>query len=275
VIGNTSEEATAAGFVSGLLAYMGEFDKALSYWDRSIKLARDLKNPFTEAASLHYRGIIHDQQGQWGSAIAEYGSARKIAEAAGDAFRVYLVTFMEGHAYQRVGDHARACALIEASIEQATKLGTTFLLGQAKSMLAACCLADVDAPHERVRSLCSEAIGLAEKAGDKFTEALALRTLAESLSASGNPEDRAKARRAIDDAIRMQEEIGVKPELGRSYVTLACLLKVEGHAEEGASALTRATQLFGELGMSWDVEAARRAFERAGNSTGATDRRMA
>src|SRR5262249_61485919 len=101
-------------------------------------------------------------------------------------------------------------------------------------------LAVADPMAERVQSLCAEAIGLAEKAGDNFTKAFALRTLAEGLHRSRNPEDRTKARDALGEAIRLQEEIGCKPELGRSYVNLACLLKAEGEPEKAANMLLRA-----------------------------------
>jgi class 3 adenylate cyclase/tetratricopeptide (TPR) repeat protein len=257
-IGNKSEESTAAGFVSGLLAYMGEFEKALSYWDRSIKLAQELKSPYTEAACFHYRGIIRDQQGQWELAIADYGAARKIAEAAGDLFRVYLITFMEGRAVHMAGDLARGRKLVEDSMALATQIGTTFLLGQAKTLLADCCLAD----NEDVRSLCTDAISLAEKAGDRFTKALALRSLGEGLCQSGPPEAREEARRVILEGIKIHEEIGTKPELARSYVSLASVLKSEGKAQEAATCLDKAVRLFRELGMSWDLARATGALER-------------
>jgi tetratricopeptide (TPR) repeat protein len=77
---------------------MGEFDKALAYSDRSIRLARELQNPYAEAANLHYRGIIRDQQGDWQAALEDYKAAESVAEKAGDSFRLYIVKFMEGRA---------------------------------------------------------------------------------------------------------------------------------------------------------------------------------
>jgi predicted ATPase/class 3 adenylate cyclase len=260
-VANKSEESTAAGFVSALFGYMGEFEKALSYSDRSIKLAQDLKNPYAEAASFHYRGIIRDQQGQWDSAVADYETAQRIAEKAGDMFRVYIAKFMEGRAFHMTGDRARARKLIENSISLATQIKTTFLLGQAKSFLAACCLADGCA--EEAVSLCMDAISLATKAGDKFTETLALRTLAESLCQRGSLQDRNQARRTLLNAIEILEGIRARPELARCYASLACILKTEGNAQEAPNYLEKAMGQFGDLGMSWDITRARRAFEHS------------
>jgi tetratricopeptide (TPR) repeat protein len=258
-VANKSEESTAAGFVSALFGYMGEFEKALSYSDRSIKLAQDLKNPYAEAASFHYRGIIRDQQGQWDSAVTDYATAQRIAEKAGDMFRVYIVKFMEGRAFHMTGDQARGRKLIENSISLATQIKTTFLLGQAKSFLAACCLAD--GCVEEAVSLCTDGISLATKAGDKFTETLALRTLAESLCQRGSLQDRNQARRTLLDAIELLEGIRARPELARCYASLACILKTEGNAPEATNYLEKAMRQFGDLGMSWDITRATRAFE--------------
>ena len=60
--GNTSEEATAAGFAGWTFAFLGEFDEALDYSARGLKLASDLQNPFSQAAAHFYRGAVFDQE---------------------------------------------------------------------------------------------------------------------------------------------------------------------------------------------------------------------
>jgi tetratricopeptide (TPR) repeat protein len=254
LLGNKSEEATAAGFVSALFGYMGEFDKALSYSDRSISLAQELKNPYAEAANFHYRGIIRDQQGQWDAAIGDYATALAIADKAGDLFRVYLAKFMQGHAYHRAGNPMRGRELVEQGIALAAQIGTTFLLGQAKSVLATCLLAQGEV--EAARTLCEDALALAEKAGDKFTQAMVLRALAEALCRGGTQQQAQQGVRHLLDAIALQVNIGAKPELARSHASLAALLQAQGNAQEAALAAAKATQLFTELNMYWDLAAA-------------------
>jgi tetratricopeptide (TPR) repeat protein len=251
MVGNRSEESTAAGFVSALCGYMGEFDKALSYSDRSIRLARELGNPYAEAASFHYRGIIHDQQGDWEAAIADYTTAQQIAEKAGDMFRVYIARFMEGRAHHQRGDLAKGRLSIEAGISLAGQLRTTFLLGQAKNCLAACRLSENGA--DEAVMLCREAIGLAEKAGDKFTQALARRTLGEALSRADSSGNGEAALSAIREAVAIQEKIGARPELARSYAAGAALLKAREDATGAASWSESAIRLFRDLRMERDL----------------------
>ena len=108
-----------------------------------------------------------------------------------------------------------------------------------------------------------DGISLATKAGDKFTETLALRTLAESLCQRGSLQDRNQARRTLLDAIELLEGIRARPELTRCYASLACILKTEGKAQEATNYLEKAMRQFGDLGMSWDITRATRAFEHS------------
>ena len=259
VLGNKGEQSTAAGFLSALLGYLGNFEKAMSYSDSSIALARDAKSPFAEAASFHYRGGIRDQQGDWDAALADYDAALKIAQAAGDPFRLYIVRFMEGRARHMAGDPVGGFELIEGSISLGAKIGTEFMLGQAKSFLAACCLDTGDI--ERARSLSREALDLAEKTRDKFTKALALRVTAEIISRTPRG-DLHEAKQLMSKVIRILEEMEAKPELARSHATFALILNVEGKADEAARHRDDAMRQFAALGMSWDVARTVRTFER-------------
>jgi class 3 adenylate cyclase/tetratricopeptide (TPR) repeat protein len=260
-VGNSTEESTAAGFLSALLGYMGEFEKALSFSDLSIELAQKIKNPYAEAAGYHYRGIIHDQQGQWQLALEQYMEAKNIAEKAGDMFRVYIVKFMEGRAFHMADNRAQGLQLIEDSIALAAKLGTQFLLGQAKTVLAAGRLAD--GRVDEARSLCMEAISLADKAGDRFTQSLARRSLAECLARIAGPKELEQANHQLLAAITIQKEIGAKPELGRSSVSLARIAGMQGDAAGAERWLGKAMRLFADLDMRWDIDKASQLLLRA------------
>jgi tetratricopeptide (TPR) repeat protein len=90
-LGNKGEEATASGFAGQAFAITGEFDRALAYANHGVELAQEIKNPLAEAAAYLYRGALEDQRGEWARAIADYESARRVAERAGDLFRIYIV----------------------------------------------------------------------------------------------------------------------------------------------------------------------------------------
>ena len=54
------------------------------------------------------------------------------------------------------------------------------------------------------------------------------------------------------EAIRLQQEIGAKPELARSYVSYARLLQGWGETAQARESLTRAIGMFQQMDMAWD-----------------------
>jgi class 3 adenylate cyclase/tetratricopeptide (TPR) repeat protein len=249
-LGNKSEESTAAGLAGWVLGWTGEFARAVPYADQGIRLAQEIQNPFAEAAALLYRGLIHDARGAWPEAIADFARARTVAERVGDRFRAYLAEFSEGQAHTMAGDPARGRTLLEESLTRAQQIGTKFFLAGLKTALANCLIAlgELDA----VPTLCREAIQIAQETGDRFFGALAHRTLAEALCAL-TPPDLAGAERALEEAIRIQEEIGARPELARSSLSYARLLDRLGRTEDAVEYRTRAVAMFREMGMVSDL----------------------
>ena len=156
----------------------------------------------------------------------------------------------EGRAHTLNGDPDGGRVFLEEDLALAKQIGTNFGLARLKSFLADCIfrLGEIDA----ALSLCQEAIGLAEESEDKFTIALAHRTLAEIFFRL-EPSEPQKAERAILEAIRIQQESGAKPELARSYLIYAQLLKRREEKEKAEEYFVKAIGMFEEMGMAWDL----------------------
>jgi len=251
-LGDKGEESTAAGLAGWVLGCSGEFARGLAYADQGIRLAREIQNPFAEAAALLYRGQVDIARGDWPQAIEDCASARRIAERAGDLFRAYIAEFSEGRAHTLAGDPARGRVLLEESLALAQQIGTKFYLSGLKTALATCltALGDPAAP-----ALCREAIQIAEETDDRFFGALAHRALAEA-ACLATPPDFPRAERAIEEAIRLQHEIGARPELARSYLSYARLLARAGRADDAATYRGRALAMFREMDMAVDLSRA-------------------
>ena len=209
-----------------------------------------LANPFVQAAAYNYRAVAYGHQGAGPEAIADCEAGRRVAEGAGDRFRIYLLQFYEGQAYITVGDPGRARELLENSIALAKQLGTTTLLAWGQGLLATALLALGEAAS--VPMLCEEAIRLAEDTRDRLANALAHRTLAEAL-ARLTPPDVDRAERALLDAIRIQQELGCRPELARSYEAYARLLKRWHRLDEAQRFIGEAVGMFRAMGMARDL----------------------
>jgi len=154
-----------------------------------------------------------------------------------------------------IGEPARARKLLEDSIALSKQLGTTTLLAWGQGLLATSLLALDEV--STVPALCEEAIRLSEDTRDRLANALAHRTLAEAIAIM-TPSDVARAERAALEAIRIQQELGSRPELGRSYVTYAGLLRRWGRRKEAKELIADAIEMFRAMGMRRDLALAER-----------------
>lgn len=249
-IGNKVEESTASAMAGYVLGLMGEFDRALAHANHGIQLAQKTQNPFAEANGYHLRGTIYDKRGDWTQAISDYEEAMRIAEKAEDLFRLYLVKSWKGRAHAMAGDPARGRVVLEESLVLAERIGTKFWRAWQKTALAACHLKLGE--FHTGSPLCLEAISLGEETGDKYVMAFAHRTFSEILFGI-EPSNPQKAEHSMLEAIRIQKEIDAKPELARSYVSFAHLLIGKGEEEKAKEYLVKATAMFQQMGMAWDL----------------------
>jgi class 3 adenylate cyclase/tetratricopeptide (TPR) repeat protein len=255
-LGNITEEASAAGFAGVALGALGEFERALAYADRGIRLAQELGKPFVEAAAYNYRAVVYCHQGS-PAAIADCEKVRRIAERIGDRFRVYLVQFYEGQAYITANEPQRARELLEKSIALADQLGTTTLLAWGQALLATALLELGEAAG--ALPLCNQAIELAQKTRDPLANALAHRTRAEAIAIL-EPMNIRSAEDAVLEAMRIQQELGAEPELARSRFAYARLLDAWRRTDEAQPHLGRALETFRRFNMSQDLSRAEKVL---------------
>jgi len=249
-LGNKTEEAGAAAYAGWVLGQLGKFESAFQYVDRGLQLARDIRNPFAEAACRFNYGVTRVIRGEWNEAITDFEEARLIANRTGDQFRIYVTKAWEGWARTSAGDPSLGRVLLEDAFALAGQIGTKMQLSYVKANLATALVAMGEL--EEVVAICQEAIRLSEETGDKFGKALAHRALAGALLHL-NQADLQEAERAILEAIRIQQEIGAKPELARSYVSYAHVLTGMGKKEKAKEYLERATGIFNQMDMTSDL----------------------
>jgi class 3 adenylate cyclase/tetratricopeptide (TPR) repeat protein len=253
------DAATTAGLAAVALAATGEFARAFPLADQAVALADELGNPFVQAASYLFRGITRTIRGEWSSALRDLAEAGRLAERVDDLFRLYMVRQWEGLTRTMSGDPHCGRALFEDALKLADQVGTTFQVGRCRAYLvqSRLLLGDLDG----LESLCQAALHDAEQTGDKSSLALGHRMLAEVLSRRYPPDPT-----GVDDsmraAIRIQEEIGERPELARTYARYAAMLRERDELARAAELLDEAVTMFREMGMTWDLERAERELGR-------------
>jgi ATP/maltotriose-dependent transcriptional regulator MalT len=169
----------------------------------------------------------------------------------GDRFRVYALKVYEGRAFTKAGDPRRGRTVLEECIAIAEQLGTTLFLSRPKAFLAETLLAlgEVESASQVAR----EGVRLAEESGERHGSALAHRALAEALFRQ-DPPDRIQAEATLLTAIGIQEANGERPELARSLVIYAVLLRASGEARRARETVEKAMAMFRDMGMEWDLD---------------------
>jgi tetratricopeptide (TPR) repeat protein len=62
----------------------GDYERALEFYDRSLKIAEELSDPSGVAKSVHQIGIIHQKRGDYERALEFYDRSLKIEENMGN-----------------------------------------------------------------------------------------------------------------------------------------------------------------------------------------------
>jgi hypothetical protein len=70
-----------------------------------------------------------------------------------------------------------------------------------------------------------------------------------------------QAEAALLKAVAIQEENGERPELARTLVIYADLLRTSGQEPRAREVAERATTMFRDMGMDWDLDHSARILE--------------
>ncbi len=91
---------------------LGQADEAQKALDEALSTARRIKDEHLEACCIAQRGALHDDQGQWGRAAADYAQAAPLLENLGDVRNLALVRSHEGILRKQQGDFEQAESLM-------------------------------------------------------------------------------------------------------------------------------------------------------------------
>jgi tetratricopeptide (TPR) repeat protein len=130
------EEARVAGTLGLILASRNEFTQAIDYYDRSLRILRELGDKSAEARILGNLGITHERQGRFVEAVNHYQQSLNIFEELADRVGKAQTFGNLGNAYQhleRLGEaeaaYKRCLVLFKDLDDRHGKAQTTLNLG--------------------------------------------------------------------------------------------------------------------------------------------------
>ena len=170
-----------------------------------------------------------------------------IAEAAAYFYRALI--------HEQRGAWAQALTDCEEARRIGERMGDLFRMYLAKTTQGRVYTLSGDPARGRV--LLEEGAALAEQLGTNFWLAWRTCYLAACLLTFGELE---AVPPLCYEAIRLQQAIGAKPELSRSYVSYTRMLQAQGEGEKARTYLSQAIDMFRQMGMTWDLVRAEQAL---------------
>ena len=233
------------------LAELGEFAEGIPRGEEAVRIAESVEVSIDVVSASFGTGLLHLRQGRLQSAITLTERALRLCESHVPAW-IPLIAGVLGSAYALSGRVAEALPLLERSVKghaDMRLMGTHSLLvcwhGEA---------ALLDGLVEESSRLADEALELACTYKERGNEAWAHWLRGEIVV---HPDSRKKPEDAQDAyarAIKLGEELGMRPLLARSYFGLGRLYAQTDDRTRSQEALTRAATLFKDMDMELWLE---------------------
>jgi tetratricopeptide (TPR) repeat protein len=209
-IDNKKGIATSYNNIGLVYSYQGDVTEALEYHSRSLKIRQELGDKIGIAESFNNMGYVYYNKGEVSAALDNFHKSLKMQEETGDKAGMSRSLNNIGHIYGGQGDTIKCLEYYEKSLKLRTELG--YQLGIAS------CLGNMAAIYygsgkvEKALEYYGNALIIQEKIQDKSGIA---RTYDKLGFIYGRRNELEKARSYYEKSLKIQEEI--KDQQGMAY----------------------------------------------------------
>jgi tetratricopeptide (TPR) repeat protein len=120
---NTDAQAAILNNIAGIYDEKGELDKALSYYDESLRLERNEKE---KVAVYNNIAMIYYKKGDYQKAVEYLQKAIEIDEKYGDYHKGFMYKLNLGDTYRKMRDYENAEKYLFEGLEGVKKVGDKF-----------------------------------------------------------------------------------------------------------------------------------------------------
>jgi tetratricopeptide (TPR) repeat protein len=240
------------------LAFLGEFERAKELARRGARVAEAADHPYSLAAIRTSTGYLHAFKGEPSEAIALLEPTLRICRQKNFAGWTMRSATALGIAYALTGRPAEAISLHEEAIRLQEEAGALVNRGHWWTNLGEALLRA--GRTEEARRAGQEGLKFAQAHAEQAQEASSRWVLGE-VAACETPPARTEAETQLREAARLAEALGLKPLLGRCWMSQGLLAREAGDEAAGKALLEKAATLFGSLGMLWFETEARKLLE--------------
>ena len=256
LLGELAGTADELGYVLGVgpqawlgygLAFLGEFQEAISFARQALRLAEAGGRPGDLIVSLGALGAIYLVKGDHRDAIQSLERGLALCQRWGILDWSPTISSGLALAHAHEGRLAAAITLHQRAEEEEAR-GTQ---GTPTTGFLRLCETYLLADRVGAARACAErALSLSRTAGERSSEARALRLLGE-VEAGGDQADVVGAERLLRQALLRSEEFGLRPHAARCHLSLGVLYVRTGRREQSQGHLATALAMFREMEMTY------------------------
>ena len=248
-----NDVAYASGILCGSYGLTGDIKKALSHGEHAIKLSEETGDLSRKANAHVWLGSAYLSHGNWGKAIEASKLTIEIAQPFGEMVLVISGTTLLGYSLFMNGRHKEGLLKMKKSVEMLEESKIYLLYPMLYGMLAYCCAQ---------KGLMEEAEMHANKCmkwspkGWKGWEGLGYYALA-LVKAEKTASDPKEVDETIKKGLQLCKERGLQPYLAQGYFEYGLILLKRNNKNESLKYLSKATEIFTKLNMTWWLEQAK------------------
>jgi class 3 adenylate cyclase/tetratricopeptide (TPR) repeat protein len=228
------------------LAELGNFDEAAEVGREAIRIAEMVDHPYTLVFACLGLGTVHLRRGDFHEAITHLERAVRTCRTGDVPVIFALAASPLGSAYCLAGRADAAIDLLKEAIERAIAIGDPFghwlrAAGRAEAYLLAGRAADA-------LPLAQRGVEISKAVKGRGVTGWALRLMGEVAAAQTPPlVDQAEA--AYREALKMAQDMGMRPLEARCRLGLGALYQQAARPEEARTELAHAVEMLRALGM--------------------------
>jgi len=206
-----NQKAKAFNQMGFVYHQQSEFDKALDYHNKSLKIQEETGDKMGIASSLNYIGVIHNSRGNNHEALEAYGRSLKILEEIGYKNGIAELLNNIGLIHKNQGDITKALDYYSRSLKTMEEVGDKKLIADLVNNIGFIYKSQSDIPNALLSF--KRSLKLYGEIGYKYGVANSLNNIGIIYNSNGDVST------AIDHYIRslkMREEIGDKRGIAES-----------------------------------------------------------
>ena len=262
--GSTRAQATTSyvascGWLAFSLADRGAFDAANTYLAEAQRAAATTHHAYSEVIAWTLTGLVWIRRGRLARAVIPLERGLEACRRKHLTVWQPIPLSLLGLAFVRMGHVNEGLRLLEEGVALSRELGiraylSAWLVNLAEGLLAA-------GRDAQALEAAGEALALARECGERGHQAEARQILGD-IAALGALADARAAREHYQAALRLAEELGLRPLVGSCQLSLSALDARTGDSPGAAGHRTLAHKIFDELDMRfWHEQSEREVTE--------------